>query len=93
MKEQYISLCECGQKIIGFSEHHLNQNIAIHKRISKEHKERMKLIENIKKYNYTLMFNDMIKEMILNHPVMIEDLKEIGRYQLTEEEKYENMVS
>jgi len=35
--------CECGIKIKGFSEHHARQNLMIHQRTSKEHRERLQL--------------------------------------------------
>ena len=45
-KKQYKQICECGKEIIGFSIHHLKENIKIHKKSSKEHDKRMEL--NIK---------------------------------------------
>jgi len=39
--------CECGMKIKGFSEHHAKQNLLIHKRTSRKHSDRIKLIKKI----------------------------------------------
>jgi|APSaa5957512622_1039677.scaffolds.fasta_scaffold77298_2 hypothetical protein len=38
-KKKFVVECECGLKIIGFSEHHANQNLIIHKKTSKQHKQ------------------------------------------------------
>ena len=35
--------CECGMKIIGFSKHHAEMNLMIHKKTSLKHKERLEL--------------------------------------------------
>lgn len=35
--------CECGMKIKGFSKHHAEQNLKIHKDTSKKHKELIQL--------------------------------------------------
>lgn len=47
-KEKHKLKCECGKEIIGFSEHHVEQNLRLHKLTSQEHKERIKLIKEIK---------------------------------------------
>jgi len=47
-KEQYKQICECGKEIIGFSIHHLKENLKIHKRSSKEHDRRIELITKTK---------------------------------------------
>jgi len=38
-KKKFFLECECGLKIIGFSEHHAKQNLIIHKKTSKQHKQ------------------------------------------------------
>ena len=35
--------CECGMKIKGFSQHHAEQNLMIHKHTSQKHKELIQL--------------------------------------------------
>ena len=35
--------CDCGAEIVGFSEKHAKGNLAIHKKISKKHREFMEL--------------------------------------------------
>lgn len=42
-KKKTIIECECGMEIAGFSEHHVKQNLMIHKRTSQKHKELLKL--------------------------------------------------
>ena len=42
-KKKVFCECECGIKIAGFSEHHVKQNLIIHKRTSQKHKELLKL--------------------------------------------------
>lgn len=48
-KKEFKVECECHKKIIGFSEHHANENLKLHKKISKDHRERMKLISEVTK--------------------------------------------
>ncbi len=80
MKQEYIEICECKKDIKGFSEHHLKKNLEIHKKLSIEHKERLKLMKKHKDVIYTFgLSKNKIVEILSNHPVMIEDLKEIGR--------------
>ena len=46
MKKKKVFIeCGCGMKIAGFSEHHVKQNLMIHKRTSQKHKELLKLKE------------------------------------------------
>ena len=47
-KEKYKIKCGCGKEIIGFSKHHAEQNLRLHRLTSQEHKERMKLIKEIR---------------------------------------------
>ncbi|MFH1311277.1 MAG: hypothetical protein ABIH65_02630 [Nanoarchaeota archaeon] len=42
-KKKFFIECECSAKIVGFSEHHVKQNLIIHKRTSQKHKELLKL--------------------------------------------------
>ena len=46
-KKAFKLKCDCGKETIGFSEHHAQQNLKTHKLVSKEHRERMKLIKEI----------------------------------------------
>ena len=48
-KKPYIIECECGMKIKGFSKHHAEMNLMIHKKTSIKHRERMELIKKHKK--------------------------------------------
>ena len=48
-KKAFKIKCECGKEIIGFSQHHAEQNLKLHKLTSNEHKERMKLIKELTK--------------------------------------------
>ena len=80
MKKEFKMNCECKMEIIGFSEKHLEKNLEIHKLLSKEHKERMNLI----KENPEIIFiydksDDEIVELLASNPIMIEEIKEIGR--------------
>lgn len=47
-KRQVKIMCGCRKEIIGFSEHHAKQNLRLHKLTSHEHKDRMKLIKEVK---------------------------------------------
>lgn len=42
-KKKIFIECECGVKIAGFSDHHVKQNLIIHKKSSMKHKELLKL--------------------------------------------------
>ena len=44
-KKKVFVECECGVKITGFSEHHAKQNLMIHKKASRKHKELLALKE------------------------------------------------
>ena len=80
MKQEYIEICECKKEIKGFSEHHLKKNLEIHRKLSKEHKDRLRLMKEHKDIIYTFgLSKNKIVEILFNHPIMIEDLKEIGR--------------
>ena len=46
-KAKFIE-CGCGLRIKGFSEHHAEQNLQIHKKVSHKHKERIALINKIR---------------------------------------------
>jgi hypothetical protein len=81
MKQELKIKCECGKEIKGFSEGHLKGNLAIHK-LSKEHKLMINLLkragENKPVYVANLNIN-MIAKLLANNPIIIEDIKEIGR--------------
>jgi hypothetical protein len=88
MKQAIYIICECGKDINGFSEQHLKKNLEIHQKFSKIHHYLMqikkypdKIIEIKKSERY------LIKDLLANHPYMIESLKEIGRVMKTKEEK------
>lgn len=38
-KTKFVLECDCGLKVIGFSEHHAKQNLIIHQKTSKQHKQ------------------------------------------------------
>ena len=42
-KQKSFIECVCGMKIAGFSEHHVKQNLMIHKKTSQKHKELLEL--------------------------------------------------
>ena len=44
-KKEFKRTCECGREIVGFSEHHAQVNLDIHRQTSKFHKEVMKLLK------------------------------------------------
>ncbi len=48
-KKEFKVECDCRKEIIGFSEHHAKQNLKLHKAISHEHKDRMKLIQEVQR--------------------------------------------
>ena len=48
-KKEFKVKCDCRKEIIGFSEHHAKQNLKLHKSVSHEHKDRMKLIQELKR--------------------------------------------
>ncbi len=50
-KKEFKVKCDCRKDIIGFSEHHAKQNLKLHKAVSHEHKDRMKLIEEVQRGN------------------------------------------
>ena len=94
MKQEFRLLCECKKEIIGFSEKHLKKNLEIHRLISKEHRDRIKLIKNVRfgRIDVSNLSNELIVEMLANHPIMIEDMREIGRKQNQEEKDYEKKI-
>lgn len=99
MKQKFKQECECGKVIIGFSEHHLSKNMQVHKSISNEHKLRISLLKKARKnqrINIKNLSNDLIVELMSNNPLIIYDIKEIGRSLNKEErdiEKKKIMVS
>ena len=79
MKQEIILKCECGKEIKGFSEHHLKKNLETHKMFN-EHNERLMLIKKHKNILYFKNLNkNKIVELLANNPIIINDLKEIGR--------------
>ena len=79
-KQKYELICECGKKIIGFSEHHVKENYHLHQSISKEHKERMELIKMNEMVIYSKGLNiNQIADLLENNPIIIADIKDIGR--------------
>lgn len=80
MKKQFKIVCECKMNIIGFSETHAKKNLEIHKLLSKEHKERKKIIEQNPNiiFVYNLKTDDLV-EFLASHPIVIEEIKDIGR--------------
>jgi hypothetical protein len=44
-KRVYEVECNCGMMVKGFSEHHAKQNMIIHKKASRKHKELLALKE------------------------------------------------
>lgn len=94
MKQEFTQECECEKVIIGFSEHHAKQNLELH-RLSKEHELRMKSLNNEKIITINLN-SDQIAELLSINPLIIGDIKEIGRSMNQEErnaEKKKIMVS
>lgn len=75
MKQKKIRKCRCGKKIIGFSENHAKANLQIHLN-SKEHKLR---IDVIKSLIIKAKDKNKIRELLLSSPIILNDLKEIGR--------------
>ena len=79
MKNVFKTICECKKEIKGFSQKHLEKNLKIHKLLSREHKERMKIIKKFPEVMFIYNMNDdEIAKELINHPIMIEDIKSIG---------------
>lgn len=80
-KQKVKLICECGKEVSGFSEHHVKENLRVHQLISKEHEERMKLIQETREsIIYVKGMNiEEIGNILEKHPIIIEDIKEIGR--------------
>jgi len=90
-KQKFKLKCKCGKEIIGFSQKHAEQNLNLHKLISKEHKERMELIKNFSEsliITKNMSINEIV-EILANHPIIIDDIKAIGS---NKEEKYEKEI-
>lgn len=79
MKKQYESKCECGKMIIGFSEHHSKENLKIHQ-LSNEHRERMKIFFAYEKIDLSKMNQQQIGDLLESHPLIIADIRDIGRH-------------
>lgn len=79
MKKKFRLECQCGKIIIGFSDHHVRQNLRLHQLISNEHKERIELLKRFSNIIITKgMSIDEINEVLSNHPLIREDIKAIG---------------
>ena len=45
-KKKFVIICPgCGKEIVGFSQHHVEQNLFIHQQTSQEHKRVSKFME------------------------------------------------
>lgn len=79
IKQKYKLICECQKEIVGFSKHHAEKNLELHKIISQEHKERMELIKNFPEIIITKnMSINQIADLLESNPIIIEDIKSIG---------------